>query len=185
MFKLSLEKGRGTRDQIANIRLIKEKAREFHKNICFIDYAKAFVWITTNSGKIFKRWEYQTTLPASWEICIQVKKRQLEPDIGQQTVETGKGICQGCTLSPCLFNLYAEYIIQNARLDEAQSGLKTSRRNINSLRYADDTTLVAESEEKLKSPLMKVKGESEKVGLKLNIQKHVYLWWIHFDIWQN
>ena len=74
-------------------------------------------------------------------------------------------------MSPYLFNSYAEYIIQNARLDEAQAGIKTSRRNINSLRYADDTTLVAESEEKLKSPLMKVKGESEKVGLKLNIQK--------------
>ena len=86
-----------------------------------------------------------------------------------------KGVCQGCILSSCLFNLYAEYIIQNARLDEAQAGIKTSRRNINSLRYADDTTLVAESEEKLKSPLMKVKGESEKVGLKLNIQKHMIM----------
>ena len=74
-----------------------------------------------------------------------------------------------------LLILDAEYIIQNARLDEAQAGIKTSRRNINSLRYADDTTLVAESEEKLKSPLMKVKGESEKVGLKLNIQKHMIM----------
>ena len=81
-----------------------------------------------------------------------------------------KGVCQGCILSPCLFNLYAEYIMQNAGLDEAQAGIKIVRRNINHLRYADDTTLKAESEE-LKSLLMKVKEESEKVGLKLNIQK--------------
>ena len=82
----------------------------------------------------------------------------------------GKGVCQGCMLSPCLFNLYAEYIMSNARLDEAQAGIKTSRRNINNLRYADDTTLMAESKE-LKSLLMKVKEESEKFGLKRNIQK--------------
>ena len=85
--------------------------------------------------------------------------------------QTGKGVCQGCVLSPCLFNLYAEYIVRNAGLDEAQAGIKIARRNINNLRYADDTTLMAESEEKLKSLLMKVKVEREKVGLKLNIQK--------------
>ena len=83
----------------------------------------------------------------------------------------GKGVCQGCILSPCLFNLYAEYIIWNAGLDEAQAGIKIAGRNINNLRYSDDTTLMAESEEELKSLLMKVKEESEKVGLKLNIQK--------------
>ena len=83
----------------------------------------------------------------------------------------GKGVRQGCILSPCLFNSYAEYIMQNARLDEAQAGIKISQRNINNLRYADDTTLMAESEEKLKSLLMKVKEESEKASLKLNIQK--------------
>ena len=82
-----------------------------------------------------------------------------------------KGVCQGCILSPCLFNLYAEYVMRNAGLDEAQAGIKISGRNINNLRYADDTTLVAESEEELKSFLMKVKEESEKAGLKLNIQK--------------
>ena len=81
-----------------------------------------------------------------------------------------KGVCQGCILSPCLFNLYEEYIMRNAGLDEAQVGIKIARRNINNLRYADDTTLVVESEE-LKNLLMKVKEESEKVGLKLNIQK--------------
>ena len=84
--------------------------------------------------------------------------------------QIGKGICQGSVLSPCLFNLYTEYIRQNARLDEAQAGIKIAGRNINNLRYADDTTLTAESEE-LKSLLMKEKEESEKVGLKLNIQK--------------
>ena len=82
-----------------------------------------------------------------------------------------KGICHSCVLSPCLFNLYAEYIMKNAGLEEAQAGIKIARRNINNLRYADDTTLMAESEEELKSLLMKVKDESEKVGLKLNIQK--------------
>ena len=103
---------------------------------------------------------------------MQVKKQQLEPDMEQQTgSKLGKGVRQGCILSPCLFNLYAKYIMQNARLDEAQAGIKIARRNINNLRYADDTTLMAESEEELKSLLMKVKEESEKVGLKLIIQK--------------
>ena len=85
--------------------------------------------------------------------------------------QIGKGIYQGCILSPCLFNLYAEYIMRNAGLEEAQAGIKIAGRNINNLRYADDTTFMAESEEELKSLLMKVKEESEKVGLKLNIQK--------------
>ena len=85
--------------------------------------------------------------------------------------QIGKGVHQGCILSPCLFNLHAEYIMQNARLDETQAGIKIAGRNINNLRYADDTTLMAESEEELKSLLMKVKVESEKVGLKLSIQK--------------
>ena len=85
--------------------------------------------------------------------------------------QIGKGVCQGCILSPCLFNLYAEYIKRNAGLDEAQAGIKIAGRNINNLRYEDDTTLMAESEEELKSLLMKVKEENEKLGLKLNIQK--------------
>ena len=85
--------------------------------------------------------------------------------------QIGKGVCQGCILSPCLFNLYADYIMRNAGLDEAQAGIKIAWRNINNLRHADYTTLTAESEEELKSLLMKVKEESEKVGLKLNIQK--------------
>ena len=86
--------------------------------------------------------------------------------------QIGKGVHQGCILSPCLFNFYAEYIMRNARLDEAQAGIKIARRNINNLRHADDTTLMAESKEELKSLLMKVKEDSEKVGLKFNIQKN-------------
>ena len=102
---------------------------------------------------------------------MQVKKQQLKQHGTTDWLQIGKGVHQGCILSPCLFNLYAEYIIRNTRLVEAQAGMKISGRNINNLRYADDTTLMAESEEELKNLLMKVKEESEKVGLKLNIQK--------------
>ena len=98
--------------------------------------------------------------------------------------QTRKGVHQGCILSPCLFNVYAEYIMQNAWLDEAQAGIKTARRNINNLRYADDTTLIAESEEELKGLLMKVKEESEKVGLKLNIQKTKIMASVPITSWQ-
>ena len=101
---------------------------------------------------------------------MQVRKQQLELDIEQQTGK-GKGVRQGCILSPCLFNLHAEHIMRNAGLEEAQARIKIAGRNINNLRYADDTTLMAESEEELKTLLMKVKEESEKVGLKLNVQE--------------
>ena len=132
------------------------------------------VWITTNSGKFLKRWEYQT-IPDHLTCLLR------NPYAGQEaTVRTGHGttdwfqigkrVHRGCILSPCLFNLYAEYITRNARLDEVQAGIKITGRNINNLRHADDTTLTAESEE-LKRLLMKVKEESEKVGLKPNIQK--------------
>ena len=100
---------------------------------------------------------------------MQVKKQQLELDM--DWFQIGKGVCESCILSPCLFNLYVEYINWNDVLDEAQAGIKTAGRNINNLRYSDDTTLMAESEEELKSLLMKMKEESEKAGLKLNIQK--------------
>ena len=102
---------------------------------------------------------------------MQVRKQQLELDMQQQTgSKSGKEYGQGCIWSPCLFNFYTEYIMRNAGLEEAQAGIKIARRNINNLRYAHDTTLMAESEEELKS-LLKVKEESEKVGLRLNIQK--------------
>ena len=100
---------------------------------------------------------------------MQVRKQQLELGMEQQT--GSKGVCRCCILSPCFLNLYAEYIMRNTGLEEAQAGIKIAGRNINHLRYADDTTLMAESEEELKSLLIKVKEESEKVGLKLNIQK--------------
>ena len=105
---------------------------------------------------------------------MDAKKQQLEATVGYGTMnwfKIGKGVHLGCILSPCLFNLYAEYIMRNAGLDKAQAGIKIAGRNINNLRYADDTALMAESEEELKRLLMKVKEESEKVSLKLNIQK--------------
>ena len=120
-----------------------EKSREFQKitYFCLIDYTKAFDCVDHNKlWKIFKRWEYQTTLPASQEICMQVKKQQLEPDV-TDWFQIGKGRCQDCILSHCLFNLNAEYIIQNAGLDEDQAGIMIPGRSINNLRYADGTTL--------------------------------------------
>ena len=103
---------------------------------------------------------------------MQVKKQRSEPGHGTTDwFQIDKGVGQGCILSPCLFNFYAEYIMQNSRLEEAQAGIKISRRNTNNLRHADDTTLMAESKEELKCLLMNGKEESEKVGLKLNIQK--------------
>ena len=103
---------------------------------------------------------------------MQVRKQQIRTEHGTTDwFQKGKGVRQGYMLSPCLFNLYAEYLKGNAEMDESQAELKTARRNINNLRYADDTTLMAESKEELKSLLMKVKEETEKVGLKLSIQK--------------
>jgi len=168
-------KGRRTGDQVANIRWIIEKAREFQKNIYFyfIDYIKAFDCVDHHKlWKILKEMRIPDHLT-----CL---LRNLYA--GQEaTVRTGhgttdwfqirKGVCQGCILSSCLFNLYAGYIMRNAGLDKAQAGIKIAGRNINNLRYTDDTILMAESKEELKSLLMKVKEESEKVGLKLNIQK--------------
>ena len=105
------------------------------------------VWIRINCGKFLTRWEYQTTWPASWEICMQVRKQQLERHGTADWFQIGKGVHQDCILSPCLFNLYAEYIMRNAGLEEAQAGIKIAERNINNLRYADDTTFMAESKE--------------------------------------
>ena len=102
------------------------------------------MWITANYGKFLERWEYQITSLASWQACIQSKKQQLELDMEQWTGSKCKGVHQGYKLSPCLFNFYAEHIMRNAGLDEAQAGIKIARKNINNLRYADDTTLMSE-----------------------------------------
>ena len=115
---------------------------------------------------------------------MQVKKQQLKLDLEQDWLQIRKGVHQGCILSPCLFYFYAEYIMRDAGLEEAQAGIKIARRNINKLRYADDTTLMEESE-KLKSLLMKVKEESEKLGLKLNIQKTKIMASGSITSWQN
>ena len=122
--------------------------------------------------KFFKRWEYQTTWPASWEMCMQVRKQQLELDMEEQLEldmekQIRKGIYpnhQGCIFSPCLFNLYEEYIMWNARLDQSHTGIKVASRYINNFRYADDTT---ESEEELKIPLVRVKVEKWNGWLKI------------------
>ena len=162
-------KGRGTRDQIANICWIIEKVREFQKNIyfCFIDCVDH-----NKLWKILKEMGIPDHLTCLLRNLYAAQEATIRTGHGTTDwFQIGKGVHQGCILSPCLFNLYAEYIMQNSRLDEAQAGIKIARRNINNLRYADDTTLMAESEEELKSLLMKVKEESEKVGLKLNIQK--------------
>ena len=165
-------KGRRTRDQIANI--IK-KAREFQENIyfCFIDYAKAFDCVDHNKlWKILKDIGIPDHLACFLRNLYEGQEATVKTGHGTtDCFQIGKGVCQGCIFSPCLFDLYAEYIMRNAGLEEAQAGIQIARRNINNLRYADDTTLMAESEEELTSLLMKVKKESEKIGLKLNIQK--------------
>ena len=152
-----------------------EKAREFQKNIyfCFIDYVKAFDGVIYN-----KLWEILQDMGKADHLTCLLRNLYAGQEAKVRTehgttdwFQIGKGVCQGCILLPCLFNLYAEYIMRNTGLEEAQAGIKTARRNMNNLRYADDTTLMAESEEELKSLLKKVKVESEKVGLKLNIQK--------------
>ena len=165
-----------------------EKAREFQKNIyfCFIDYAKAFDCVDHNKlWKILKEMgipDYLTcllrNLYAGQEATVRTRYGTTD------WFQIRKVVCQGCILSPCLFNFYAEYIMRNAGLEEAQAGIKIVGRNINNLRYADDTTLMAESEEELKSLLMKVKEESGKAGLKLNIQKSKIMASIPITLWQ-
>ena len=159
-------KGRGTRDQIVNVCWIIEKAREFQKNIYFdfIDYANAFDCVDHN-----KLWEILKAMERPDHLTCLLRNLYAGQEAAVRTGHgaIGKAIHPGYILSPCLFNLYAEYIMRNAGLDEAQAGIKIARRNTNNLGYADDTTLMAESEEELKSLLMK--EESEKVGLKLNI----------------
>ena len=153
MFKRGFRRGRGTRDQIGNIRWIIKKARDFQKNIsfCFIDYAKVFDYV--DHHKLWKILQ-EMGIPDHMTCILRNLHAGQEATVrtGHGTTDwfqTGKGVHQDCILSPCLFNLYAEYIMRNSGLYEAQAGIKIARRNINNLRYADDTTLIAEIEEEL------------------------------------
>ena len=152
-----------------------EKTKEFQKNIyfCFIDYAKAFDCVDKNKlWKILKEMGIPDHVTCFLRNLYAGQEATVRTGHGTTDwFQIGKGVHQSCISSPCLFNFYAEYIMRNAGLEETQAGIKTARTNINNLRYADDTTLMVKSEEELKSLLMKVKEESEKVGLKLNIQK--------------
>ena len=184
MFKLDLEKAEapeiklptsvGSSKKQEREREREKKQESSKKNILLLfDYAKAFDRVDHHKlWQILKEMgipDHLTCLPrnlyAGQEATVRTGHGITD------WFQIGKGVCQVCILSPCLFNSYAEYIMRNAELDEAQAGIKTVGRNINNLRYADDSTLMAESEEELKSLLMKVKKESKKVGLKLNIQK--------------
>ena len=166
-------KGRGTRDQIANIRWIIEKASEFQKSIyfCFIDCVKAFDCVDHN-----KLWKILQEMGIPDHLTCLLRNLYAGQEATVRTghgttdgFQIGKGVRQGYILSLCLFNLYAEYIMRNAGLEEAQAGIKIAGRNNNYLRYTGNTTLMVESKEELKNLLMKVKEESEKVGLKLSI----------------
>ena len=161
-------KGRGTRDQIANIRWIIDKAREFQKSIyfCLMDYLKAFDYVDHNKlWKILKDMGIPDRLTcllrnlyAGQEATVRAAHRTTD------WFQIGKGVQRGCILPSCLFDLYTEYIMRNAGLDEAQAEIKIARENINNLRYADDITLMVEREEELKSLLIKMKEESEKLA---------------------
>ena len=168
-------KERGTRDQIASIHWIIEKAREFQKNIYlyFINYAKAFDGV--DHDKLWKALR-QMGLPDHLTCLLRNLYAGQAATVRMLYGKTDwfkikKGVSKGCLLSPCLFNLYAKHIMRNARLDDLQAGIKIGRRNTNNLRYADDTTLMAESKEELKSLLMRVKEENEKSSLRPNIKK--------------
>ena len=151
-----------------------EKAREFQKNIyfCFLDYAKAFDCVDHNKlWKILREMRIPNHLNCLLRNLYAGQEATVRTGYRTDWFQIGKGVHQGCILSPCLFNFYAEYIMRNTGLEETQAGIKIAWRNSNTLGYADDTTIMAESEEELKSLLMKVKEEREKFGLKLNIQK--------------
>ena len=174
MFKLVLAKAEKPEIKLPTS-VESSKKQEFQKNICFcfIDYAKAFDCVDHN-----KLWKFLKEMGIPDHLTCLLRNLYAGQETTVRTVhgttdlfQKGKRVHQGCILSPCLFNLYEEYIIRNTGLDEAQAGIKIAGRNINKLRYAGDTTLMAESEEELKNLLMKVKEESENVGLKLNIQK--------------
>ena len=182
--------GRETRDQFAKIHWVIEKAREFQKNInfCYIDYTKAFDCVDHN-----KLWEILKEMGIPDHLVCLLRNlyagQEATVRTGHGTMDwfqIGKELSQSCLLSSCLFNLYAGYIMQNARLNGAQAGNKIARRSINNVRYTDDTTLMAESEEELKSLLMYVKEESENVDSTVKKPKHG-IWSHHFmaNRWEN
>ena len=166
------KKGRGTRGQIANIHWIIKKARDSRKTSALWTMSKPLtIWITTN-WKILKEMEIPDHIPCLLRNLYACQKATVRTLHGTTDwFKIGKGERQGCILLSLSCNLYAEYIMRNVRLDESQARIEIARKNINNLRYADDITLMAGSEEELKSILMTVKEESEKAGLKLNIQK--------------
>ena len=174
MFRLDLEKAKEPEIKLptsARSQKKQENSRKTSTSASLTVLKPMIVWMTTNCGKFFKRWECQTTLPASCETCMQVKKQQLELDTEQRTA----------ILSPCLFNFYAEYITWNAGLKEAQAGIKIAGRNTNNFRYADNMTLMPESEEELKSLLMKVKEQSESwLKIQHSKNKDHSIWTHHF-----
>ena len=174
MYKLDLEKAEEPESNCQHL-LDHRESKGILGNIyfCFIAYAKDFDCVDHNKlCNILEEMGIPDHLSCFLRNLYAGQEATVRTEDGTMDwFKIGKGVRKGCILSLCLFNLYAEYIMQNARLDESQAGIKIARRNINNLRYADDTTLMAESEEELKSLLMKVKEESEKVGLKLNIQE--------------
>ena len=158
------------------LEVVKQEMARVNINILLTMPKPLTVWNTATCGTCFNRWEYPSGIPGRNTCLLRNLYACQEATVRTEHGTTdwfriGKRVHQGFILLPCLFNLYVEYVMRNARLDEAQAGIKVAGRNINNLRYADDTTLMAESEEELKSLLMKLKEESEKVGLKLNIQK--------------
>ena len=182
MFKLDLEKAEEGEIKLPTSVESSIKQESSRKTSVFIDYVlltsvlltmpkHLTVWITTNCEKFLKEMGITEHLTCLLRNLYAGQEATVRTGHGTTDwFQIGKGVRQGCILSPCLFNLHAEYIMRNVGLDEAQAGIKIARKNINNLRHADDNTLMAESEE-LKSLLMKVKEESEKVGLELNIQK--------------
>ena len=174
MFKLALEKAEEPEIKLPTFTGSSKKQESSRKTSisALLTMPKPLtVWITIN-WKILKEMGIPDHLTCLSRNLYAGQEATVRTGYGTTDwFQIGKGVRQGCILSPCLFNLYVEYIMRNAGLEEPQAGIKIAGRNINNLRYADDTTLMAETEEELKSPLMKVKKESEKVGIKLNIQK--------------
>ena len=172
MFKLELEKAEEPEIKLPTSIASQKNAREFQKNICFIDYSKAFDCLKQNKlRKILKETGIAEHVTCFLRNLYAGQKAIVRTRHGTTDwFKIGKEVHQSCILLPCLFKLYAVYLMWNAGLDKAQSGIKIAERTINNLRYANDITLMAESEEELKSLVVKMK-ESEKVGLKLNIQK--------------